>query len=86
MAGIPELKRFFQEFVDERVGDLAVAGRDAARWNGRDVIALQDLAITAGRQEQIRAFGKLEPDGRALGPGLRAAPVAGLTPATGGGL
>jgi len=76
MAGIPELKRFFraaggidvdkadvrrfQEFVDERVDDLAVAGRDTARWNGRDVIAPQDLPITAGLQEQIRAFGKLE--------------------------
>jgi hypothetical protein len=76
MAGIPELKRFFRaagnvdvdkddvrrfrEFVDERVDDLAIAGRDAARWNGRDVIAPQDLPITAGLQEQIRAFGKLE--------------------------
>src|SRR4051794_28172180 len=76
MAGIPELKRFFraaggidvdkadvrrfQEFVDERVDDLAVAGRDVARWNGRDVIAPQDLPITSGLQEQIRAFGKLE--------------------------
>jgi hypothetical protein len=76
MAGVSELKRFFRaagdinvdkadvrrfrEFVDERVDDLAVAGRDAARWNGRDVIAPQDLPITAGLQEQIRAFGKLE--------------------------
>ena len=76
MAGIPELKRFFRaagsidvdkadvrrfvEFVDERVDDLAIAGRDAARWNGRDVIAPQDLPITAGLQEQMRAFGKLE--------------------------
>jgi hypothetical protein len=76
MAGFPELKRFFRaagnvdvdkadmrrfrEFVDERVDDLAVAGRDTARWNGRDVIAPQDLPITAGLQEQIRAFGKLE--------------------------
>lgn len=76
MAGFPELKRFFraagsidvdkadvrrfQEFVDERVDDLAIAGRDAARWNGRDVIAPQDLPITAGLQEQIRAFGKLD--------------------------
>jgi hypothetical protein len=49
-----------RKFVDERVDDLAVAGRDAAHWNGRDVIAPQDLPITAGLQEQIRAFGKLE--------------------------
>jgi hypothetical protein len=76
MAGIPELKRFFRaaggvdvakadvdrfrEFVDERVDDFAIAGRDAARWNGRDVIAPQDLPITKGLQEQIRAFGKFE--------------------------
>lgn len=76
MSGIPDVQRFFRaaggvdvdkadvrrfrEFVDERVDDLAVAGRDAARWNGRDVIAPQDLPITAGLQEQIRAFGKLE--------------------------
>lgn len=76
MAGIPELKRFFRAaggvgvdksdvqrfraFVDERVDDLAVAGRDVARWNGRDVIAPQDLPITAGLQEQMRTFGKLE--------------------------
>jgi hypothetical protein len=76
MAGIPELKRFFRaagsvdvdksdlerfrEFVDERVDALAIAGRDAAKWNGRDVIAPQDLPITAGLQEQMRAFDKLE--------------------------
>ena len=76
MAGLPELKRFcraaggidvdkddvrrFRQFVDERVDDLAVAGRDAARWNGRDVSAPQDLPVTAGLQEQIRGLGKLE--------------------------
>lgn len=76
MTGIPQIQRFFRAagavdvdkddvrrfraFLDERVDDLAVAGRDAARWNGRDVIAPQDLPITAGLQEQIRAFGKLE--------------------------
>jgi hypothetical protein len=76
MTGIPELKRFFRaaagidvdkddlrrfrQFIDERLDDLAVAGRDTARWNGRDVIAPQDLPITSGLQEQIRAFGKLE--------------------------
>lgn len=76
MTGIPEVQRFFRaaggvgvdksdvrrfrEFVDERVDAVAVAGRDAARWNGRDVIAPQDLPITAGLQEQMRAFGKLD--------------------------
>ena len=76
MAGIPELERFFREaggvdvdkadldryraFVDEKVDDIAVAGRDSARWNDRDVIAPQDLAITKGLQEQMREFGKLD--------------------------
>jgi hypothetical protein len=76
MAGIPELERFFREaggvdidkadverfrtFVDEKVDDIAIAGRDAATWNGRDVIAPQDLPITKGLQEQMREFGKLD--------------------------
>jgi hypothetical protein len=76
MAGIPQLERFFREvagidvdkadvqrfrtFVDEKVDDLAIAGRDAARWNGRDVIAPQDLPITRGLQERMREFGKLD--------------------------
>jgi hypothetical protein len=76
MAGIPELQRFFREagsvdvdkadldrfrtFVDEKVDDIAIAGRDSARWNNRDVIAPQDLPITKGLQERMREFGKLE--------------------------
>jgi hypothetical protein len=76
MAGIPELERFFREvggldvdkadvgrfraFVDEKVDDIAIAGRDAARWNNRDVIAPQDLPITKGLQERMREFGKLD--------------------------
>jgi hypothetical protein len=79
MAGIPEVQRFFREaggvdidksdvdryraFVDEEVDGIAVAGRDAARWNGRDVIAPQDLPITKGLQERIREFGKMESAG-----------------------
>jgi hypothetical protein len=75
MAGIPELQRFFREaggvdvdkadldryrrFVDEKVDDIAIAGRDAATWNGRDVIAPQDLPITKGLQERMREFGTL---------------------------
>ena len=75
MAGIPELERFFREvagldvdkadverfrtFVDGKIDDLAIAGRDTARWNGRDVIAPQDLPITRGLQEQMREFDKL---------------------------
>ena len=76
MAGIPELERFFRTaggvdvdkadldryrtFVDQKIDDIAIAGRDAARWNSRDVIAPQDLPITKGLQEQMRAFGTLD--------------------------
>ena len=76
MNGIPEVKRFFRaagdvdvdkddvktywEFVDEKVDDIAIAGRDSARWNGRDVIAPQDLPVTRGLQEQMRAFSRLD--------------------------
>jgi hypothetical protein len=75
MAGIPEVQRFFRAagsvdvdkadveryrtFVDEKVDDIAIAGRDAARWNSRDVIAPQDLPITKGLQERMREFSKL---------------------------
>jgi hypothetical protein len=76
MAGTPEVQRFFRAagsigvdkadvdrfrtFVDGKVDDLAIAGRDTARWNGRDVIAPQDLPITRGLQEQMRQFGRLD--------------------------
>ncbi|MET0788471.1 MAG: DUF1931 family protein [Cellulomonas sp.] len=76
MNGILEVKRFFRaaggvdvdkddvkrywDFVDQKVDDIAIAGRDSARWNGRDVIAPQDLPITRGLQEQMRVFSGLE--------------------------
>jgi Domain of unknown function (DUF1931) len=76
MAGTPEVQRFFRvagsvdidkadvvrfrTFVDEKVDDIAIAGRNTARWNGRDVIAPQDLPITRGLQEQMRDFDKLD--------------------------
>ena len=52
--------RRFREFVDEQIDDLAIAGRDAAKWNGRDVIEPQDLPITRGIQERMREFDKLD--------------------------
>ena len=52
--------RRFQEFVDEQIDDFSIAGRDAAKWNGRDVIEPQDLPITRGLQECTREFDKLE--------------------------
>jgi hypothetical protein len=48
--------RRFRDFVDEQIDDLAIAGRNSARWNGRDVISPQDLSITKGVQERIREF------------------------------
>jgi hypothetical protein len=39
---------------------VTIAGRDAARWNGCDVIAPQNLPITKGLQEQIRHVGGLD--------------------------
>jgi len=76
MAGTSEVQRFFRAvgnvdidkadvgrfrtFVDERVDDIAIAGRNTARWNGRDVIAPQDLPITRGLQEQMRDFDKVD--------------------------
>ena len=76
MTGIPQVQRFFRaaggvnvdkddvkrywKFLDDKIDDIVIAGRDSAKWNGRDVIAPQDLPITKGLQEQIRAFGRLE--------------------------
>ena len=52
--------RRFREFVDEQIDDIAIAGSNSAKWNGRDVIVAQDLPITKGVQERMREFDKLE--------------------------
>ena len=52
--------RRFREFVDEQIDDIAIAGRNSAKWNGRDMIVPQDLPLTKGVQERMREFGKLE--------------------------
>jgi hypothetical protein len=75
-AGVPVFERFFRviasiqidrsdvrrfrDFVDQQIDDMAISGRNSARWNGRDVIAPQDLPITRGLQERMREFDKLE--------------------------
>ena len=75
-SGIPVFERFFRsvasikidkndvrrfrEFVDEQIDDIAIAGRNSAKWNGRDVIVPQDLPITTGVQERLREFDKVE--------------------------
>lgn len=74
-TGIPVFERFFRaasgvdidkqdlrryrEFVDVMIDELAIAGRNAAKWNGRDVIAPPDLPISKGLQEQMREFDAL---------------------------
>ncbi len=78
-SGIPVFERFFRsvgsvkidkndvrrfrKFVDEHIDNITIAGRDSAKWNGRDVIVPQDLPITAGVQERMREFDKLEEAG-----------------------
>lgn len=75
-SGIPVFERFFRsvagvtihkndvrrfrEFVDEQIDDIAIAGRNSAKSNGRDVVVAQDLPITKGVQERMREFDKLE--------------------------
>ncbi|ODR00051.1 hypothetical protein BST27_23715 [Mycobacterium intermedium] len=52
--------RRYREFVDEQIDGIAIAGRNSAKWNGRDVIVPQDLPVTKGIQERMREFDKLE--------------------------
>jgi hypothetical protein len=76
VTGIPQVQRFFRaaggvdvdkddvkryrEFVDDKIDDIVIAGRDTAKWNGRDVIAPQDLPITKGLQERMREFTRMD--------------------------
>ena len=75
-SGVPVFERFFRsvasididkndvrrfhDFVDQMIDDIAITGRASAKWNGRDVIAPQDLPITKGVQERMREFDKLD--------------------------
>lgn len=52
--------RRLREFIDEQIDSLAIAGRDTAKWNGRDVIEPQDLPVTRGIQDLMREFDKLD--------------------------
>ncbi|MGH3629562.1 MAG: DUF1931 family protein [Sciscionella sp.] len=52
--------RRYREFVDLMIDDIALTGRNSAKWNGRDVIAPSDLPITKGLQERIREFDMVE--------------------------
>jgi hypothetical protein len=52
--------RRYREFVDAMIDDIAITGRNSAKWNGRDIIAPADLPITKGLQERMREFDKLD--------------------------
>lgn len=96
-SGIPVFERFFRsaasikidkndvrrfrEFVDQKIDDIAIAGRNSATWNGRDVIAPQDLPITKGIQERMREFDKFDEAGeiRELLRGQMRRPPANVT-------
>ncbi len=49
--------RRFREFVDAQIDSIAIAGRDAAKWNGRDVIVPQgppDHQRRSGTDARVR--------------------------------
>ncbi len=50
-----DIKRL-EDFVNQRLHDLLIRAQANARANGRDVIAIQDVPITKGLQEQIHQF------------------------------
>ncbi len=52
--------RRYREFVDAMIDDIAITGRNSAKWNGRDVIAPADLPITKGLRERMREFDGLD--------------------------
>ncbi len=54
-----DLKRL-EEFIALRLHDLLVRGQASAKMNGRDFIEYADLPITAGLQENIQEFRKLD--------------------------
>lgn len=54
-----DLKRY-NDFLDAKLYDLFIIGTADAKANGRDIIEPQDLPVTKGLQESIRAFRKLE--------------------------
>jgi Domain of unknown function (DUF1931) len=54
-----DMKRYL-EFVNRTIYDLLVIGQAHAESNGRDIIEPSDLTITAGLQEIICEFRKLD--------------------------
>ncbi len=56
-----DMKRFL-DFVNEIIYDLLIRGQANAEANGRDIIQPWDLPITAGLQETMHQFRKLDQD------------------------
>lgn len=54
-----DLKRY-NDFLNQKIYDLFVAGKATAKANSRDVIHPRDLPITKGLQESIHEFEKLD--------------------------
>ncbi|WP_216893473.1 DUF1931 family protein [Nocardia alni] len=54
-----DIKRY-TEFIDDKIYDLFVVANASAKANLRDVIEPSDLPITAGLQESIHRFEKLD--------------------------
>ncbi len=54
-----DLKRL-EDFIARRLHDLLLLGQVSAKMNGRDLIEYADLPITAGLQESIREFKRLD--------------------------
>jgi uncharacterized protein DUF1931 len=54
-----DLKRF-SDFVHRKIHDLLIRAEAAAKANGRDIIEPFDLPITAGLQQRIHEFRRLD--------------------------
>jgi hypothetical protein len=56
-----DLKRY-DDFINDKLYDLVLMGRNTAKANARDVIEPHDLPITKGLQESIHQFKELDED------------------------
>lgn len=54
-----DLQRY-TEFIDDKIYDLFIVAKASAKANTRDVIEPWDLPITAGLQQSIHRFEKLD--------------------------
>jgi hypothetical protein len=52
--------RRYNDFVNQKIYDLLIIGRDTARANGREVILPSDLPIARGLRQSIHDFDDLE--------------------------